>query len=79
MITGPLSFPVYGDGGQNSGTGPDGNAGTSRVKNVNSTQFDIGIVFDTETTTTVDLSVSWIVCESGDHTTSSGLHLKVGT
>ena len=79
MITGPLSFPVYGDGGQNSGTGPDGNAGTSRVKNVNSTQFDIGIVFDIDTTINDTASVSWIVCESGDHTTASGLHFFVGT
>ena len=69
MITGPLSCS----------TGIDVGSGTGRVKNVHSRQFDIGIVFDTETTTTVDLSVSWIVCESGDHTTASGLHFFVGT
>ena len=79
MITGPLSFPVYGDGGNGDGTGPDGNAGTSRVKNVASNQFDIGIVFDIDTTIDDTPSVSWIVCESGDHTTSSGLHFFVGT
>ena len=40
MITGPLSFPVYGDGGDGDGTGPDGNAGTSRVKNVSITDIE---------------------------------------